>query len=77
MGIASEQLARKAASLEQLARPGKRLVLRGAGVAQPFGDRLAKRAPRVKRGGRILEHHLHPVRAALGFIGTFANHKVA
>ena len=48
VGIASEQLTCKAASLEQLPRLLKRLGLRGAGIAQSFAHRLAKRTPRVK-----------------------------
>ena len=77
MGVAIEQLTGKAASLKELACPGKRLALRSAGVAQSLGDRLAERAPRVKRRGRVLEHHLYLVGTARGFSGALTNHKVA
>ena len=76
MGVAIEQLARKIASLKELAGTGKRLTLRRTGVAQPLGDRLAERTPRVKRRGRVLKHHLYLVGTTRGSSGTFTNYKV-
>ena len=54
-----------------------RLVTVDAVDAQPLGDRLVDRVPRVERAGRVLEDHLHraPQRPQLAAAATTARRR--